>query len=84
MNERISQRKPRHTSSVKEESFSRNCTIQYANCGWYMLRLLTLCIGIKTLVKNSLCSSFRGNAKPLMMDPRISNNSAIPLNRSVS
>lgn len=73
-----------YTSSVKAASFSRNCTIQYASCGWYMLRLLTLCIGNKTRVKNSLCSSLSGNAKPLIIEPRISSNSAIPLNRSVS
>jgi hypothetical protein len=74
----------RLTSSVNVESFSKNCTIQYANCGWYMLRLFTLCIGRRTRVKNSLCSSLRGKAKPLMIEPRISSNSAIPLWRSVS
>jgi len=30
------------TSSVKAASFSKNCTIQYASCGWYILKLLTL------------------------------------------
>lgn len=49
-----------------------------------MLKLLTLCNGIKTRVKNSLCSSLRGRAKPLMMEPRISRSSAMPLKRSVS
>ena len=72
------------TSSVKAASFSKNCTIQYASWGWYMLRLFTLCRGINTRVRNNLCSSFNGRAKPLIIDPRISNSSAIPLNRSVS
>ena len=49
-----------------------------------MLRLLTLCNGINTLVKNSLCSSLSGSAKPLMIDPKISSSSAMPLKRSVS
>lgn len=49
-----------------------------------MLRLFTLCRGSKTLVRKSLCSSFRGRANPLMIDPKISKSSAIPLNRSVS
>lgn len=35
-------------------------------------------------VRKVLCSSFSGRAKPLMMDPRISRSSAIPLCRSVS
>ena len=72
------------TSSVRAASFSKNWTMQYANCGWYMLRLLTLCNGMSTLVRNSLCSSFNGSAKPLIMDPRISRSSAMPLNLSVS
>jgi hypothetical protein len=58
--------------------------MQYANWGWYMLRLFTLCRGMRTLVKNSLCSSFSGSANPLIMEPSISRSSAIPLNRSVS
>ena len=74
----------RLTSSVKAASFSRNCTMQYANCGWYMLKLFTLCKGINTRVRNSLCSSLSGSAKPLMMDPSISSSSAMPLKRSVS
>lgn len=72
------------TSSVKAASFSKNCTMQYASCGWYMLKLLALWSGMRTLVKNNLCSSFKGRAKPLIIDPKISSNSAIPLNRSVS
>jgi hypothetical protein len=43
-----------------------------------------LCNGINTLVKNVLCSSFKGNANPLIILPKISNNSAIPLKLSVS
>ena len=74
----------RRTSSVKAASFSRNCTMQYANCGWYMLKLLTLWRGINTLVRKSLCSSLRGSANPLMIEPRISKSSAMPLNLSVS
>ena len=72
------------TSSVRAASFSKNWTIQYANCGWYMLRPLTLCIGRRTRVRNSLCSSFNGRAKPLIIEPRISRSSAMPLNLSVS
>ena len=49
-----------------------------------MLKLFTLCSGISTLVRNNLCSSLSGKAKPLMIEPRISSNSAIPLKRSVS
>lgn len=49
-----------------------------------MLKLFALCSGIRTLVKKSLCSSFSGNANPLIIDPRISRSSAIPLNLSVS
>lgn len=58
--------------------------MQYANCGWYMLKLFTLCNGINTLVRNNLCSSLRGSAKPFMIEPRISKSSAMPLNLSVS
>lgn len=87
------------TGWVRLGSFSRNCTIQYANCGWYTLSVLALCNGNKTLIRNTLCSSFNGNAKPLMMLkermienhddggiylPRISRSSATPLCRSVS
>ena len=72
------------TSSVKAASFSRNCTMQYASCGWYMLKLLTLWRGINTLVRNNLCSSLRGSANPLIIEPRISKSSAMPLNLSVS
>lgn len=49
-----------------------------------MLKLFTLCSGISTLVRNNLCSSLRGRAKPLIIEPRISSNSAMPLKRSVS
>ena len=40
---------------------------------------LALCNGNRTRNKNDLCSSFSGNANPLMMLPSISSNSAIPL-----
>lgn len=36
-------------------------------CGWYTLRDFTLCSGNKTLMRNILCSSFRGKANPLIM-----------------
>lgn len=72
-------RSPRTTSSASVESFSRNWTTQYANWGWYIDRLLTLCKGMRTRIRKVLCSSFRGKAKPLIMDPRISSSSAIPL-----
>ena len=49
-----------------------------------MLRLFGLWRGSSTRVRKSLCSSFNGSAKPLMMDPMISRISAIPLKRSVS
>lgn len=81
---RYGRKRARTTSSVNAASFSRNCTMQYASWGWYMLSPLTLCIGISTRVRKSLCSSFKGSANPLMMEPRISSNSAIPLNLSVS
>ena len=63
--------RPRTTSSVNPGSFSRNCTTQYASCGWYRVRDFALCKGISTLVRKSLCSSFKGRAKPLMMLDRI-------------
>ncbi len=55
------------TCSVKLGSFSRNCTTQYASCGWYTLRDFTLCRGRRTCIKKYLCSSFRGKANPLMI-----------------
>lgn len=72
------------TGSVKFGSFSRNCTTQYANWGWYTLSDLTLCKGSRTRSKNNLCSSLRGSANPLIMLPKISKSSATPLWRSVS
>ena len=37
-----------------------------------------MCSGSSAFIRNCLCSSLRGNAKPLMMEPRISSSSAIP------
>ena len=37
-----------------------------------------LCSGSSAFIRNCLCSSLRGSAKPLMMEPRISSSSAIP------
>lgn len=40
---------------------------------WYRFRVLALCRGIRTLIKNCLCSVFRGNANPLIMLKEIAN-----------
>ena len=37
-----------------------------------------------TFVRNSLCSALMGMAKPLIIEPKISSNSATPLNDSSS
>lgn len=34
---------------------------------WYNPKHLGLCKGMRTLIKNCLCSTFKGNANPLMM-----------------
>lgn len=58
---------PLTTLSVKDGSFSRNCTTQYASCAWYWPSVFDLCRGIRTLTRNCLCSAFSGNANPLIM-----------------
>ena len=55
------------TDSVKLGSFSKNWTTQYASWGWYTLKDFTLCKGISTFNRNTLCSSFSGSANPLIM-----------------
>ena len=50
----------------------------------YTILIFTLCRGISTLTRNCLCSAFKGRAKPLMIDPRISRSSPTPLKCSVS
>ena len=50
----------------------------------YIIFIFTLCRGISTLTRNCLCSAFKGRAKPLMIDPRISRSSPTPLKCSVS
>jgi hypothetical protein len=40
----------------------------------------TLCRGIITVLKKITCSSLKGTANPEIMEARISNNSAAPLN----
>ena len=45
---------------------------------------LTLCSGKRTRRRKVLCSFFKGTVKPLIILPNTSNNSAIPLCRSVS
>ena len=50
----------------------------------YIIFISTLCRGISTLTRNCLCSAFKGRAKPLMIDPRISRSSPTPLKCSVS
>lgn len=77
-------RSPIMTSSASKGSFSRNWTTQYASWGWYKERLLTLCSGMRTRLRKILCSTLSGTTKPLMMEPRISRSSAMPLCRSVS
>ena len=83
------------TGSVKLGSFSKNCTTQYASCGWYWLSVLGMCSGsstcnnfymfvkvltqLQTLRRNVLCSSFSGTVNPLTMLPKISSSSAMPL-----
>lgn len=55
------------TGSVNDGSFSKNWTTQYANCGWYTDNDLALCKGNRTFNRNTLCSSFNGRAKPLII-----------------
>ena len=59
--------KPLTTLSVKDGSFSRNCTTQYASWAWYCPSVFDLCRGISTLTRNCLCSAFNGNANPLII-----------------
>lgn len=55
------------TGSVNDGSFSKNWTTQYANWGWYTESDLALCKGKSTFNRNTLCSSFNGNANPLII-----------------
>lgn len=75
---------PLMTVSASLQSFSTNCVMQYDNCWWYIARHFGLCKGINARTRNNLCSSFRGRANPLMILPKISKSSAIPLCFSVS
>lgn len=50
---------------IAEEGRARHKKIP--TCGWYTLRDLTLCKGRRTFSRNILCSSFKGNANPLIM-----------------
>mmetsp|Transcript_23012 Transcript_23012/g.65868 ORF Transcript_23012/g.65868 Transcript_23012/m.65868 type:complete len:219 (+) Transcript_23012:451-1107(+) len=65
-------------------SFSTNCETQYESCWWYMPMKRTLWSGSSARCRKSMCSSLSGSAKPLMIEPRISRSSAMPLCRSVS
>lgn len=40
---------------------------EVVTCGWYTLRDLTLCNGSRTFSRKILCSSFKGNANPLII-----------------
>ena len=85
--EYVSGQKPRMLSSTcfaSFGSFSTNWVTQYESCWWYIPTYRTLCKGSSARIRNCLCSSFSGSAKPLMIEPRISNSSAMPLWRSVS
>ena len=65
-------------------SFSTYCMMQYESCWWYIPTHLGLWRGMRALTRNWRCSFLSGMAKPLMMLPKISNSSPIPLCRSVS
>lgn len=45
--------------------------------GWYMLKHFVLWRGIRMFFKKNLCSSFKGNAKPLIMLKIHTNNYSI-------
>lgn len=65
---------------LKRGSFDRNNIEQRSNCSWNKFELGTLCSGTITLLKNSLCSSRRGTAKPEIILDKMSSNSDAPLN----
>ena len=65
----------RQTSNLREKKITKKI---------YINLIFTLCRGIRTLTRNCLCSAFKGRAKPLMIDPRISRSSPTPLKCSVS
>lgn len=71
---------------MKEKNyfFIREIVATKLTCGWNVCSEWALCNGISTRLRNNLCSSLSGIAKPFIILPNISSSSAIPLNFSSS
>lgn len=75
--------KPSSRNKPSDGSFARNSIEHRMRCQWNKWLVWTLCSGIMTLLKKTMCYYLKGTANPEIILARMSSNYEAPLNLKV-